>query len=284
LLCIAFCLFSCISEDKPKVSAGQIDTVMACPDENQVGINQIDTEITSKNKFNEQGLTLENKDFSDTTISGKPKYRYSKKDYKNIDPYLITNNGAGYFLLGGIISDFPSRYNYEAEEGEIYGVDADDAGGLYIKDGNSVAIVITYQYAMYDTENTKYANNDSDLFHVPDGNTAGWYYKNTIDELELLSPDFKTAEGIGVGSTIEEMKSKYDLTSNIYMVMGEELCALVTAKQYPNLTFEIDTVGLTEVGKKYSNYSRENKENYFDEEAFESDANVIRIMFYEPKK
>ncbi|HOU69494.1 MAG TPA: hypothetical protein PKW49_13120 [Paludibacteraceae bacterium] len=94
LLCIAFCLFSCISEDKPKVSAGQIDTVTACPDENQVGINQIDTEITSKNK-----------DMSDTTIIEKPKYRYSEKDYENITPYLITNNGAGYFLLGGIISD-----------------------------------------------------------------------------------------------------------------------------------------------------------------------------------
>lgn len=50
---------------------------------------------------------------------------------------------------------------------------------------------------------------NSNVFFSSSDNCSAWYWKDKVDYIVVHSELFKTKEGIGVGSPLEEVEEKY---------------------------------------------------------------------------
>lgn len=91
-------------------------------------------------------------------------------------------------------------------------------------------------YEEDDPQNDEYKN-DTSLYLIQCENTSSWYRKDSIESIVIHSEDFKTQEGIRVGSTFEELQDTYgDLFLHIGWIESNERVEVRTAK-YPMVRF-----------------------------------------------
>ncbi len=128
--------------------------------------------------------------------------------------FLITNNGAGDFILGEPLYKLNGEKYVITEE--LYMPPDDEGGGAITwfpvkKDGN----LIMYLFREYHTE----IDESSDV----------------IAEIEVLSEDYLTKEGMGAGKTIEEFAAAYPDAKFWYTYIGNMYVA--QTEKYPNTQF-----------------------------------------------
>ena len=183
--------------------------------------------------------------------------KFIKEEFQR-SQYLITNNSAGYFRINGIVSEINNKY-YQLgyHVGGINMVDAATVAGSFLdKDYDNVDEKIEGCMMPYPDENAiisfenKYYRPDEDgnpsdeelkkntnIYHIQCENSDSWYYKDSIDAIVIRSELFKTKEGIGVGSTFEELKEAYGvLLLHIGWIESDERVQ-VRATQYPMVRF-----------------------------------------------
>lgn len=174
--------------------------------------------------------------------------------------YLITNNSAGYFRIDGTVKETNNEYyKLKLHVGAINMVDAASIAGCFLDKNNgddsqsdeingctmpypdeNTAIAFEGKYFKSfeedDPQNDEYKN-DTSLYLIQCENTSSWYRKDSIESIVIHSEDFKTQEGISVGSTFEELRDTYgDLFLHIGWIESNERVEVRTAK-YPMVRF-----------------------------------------------
>ena len=168
--------------------------------------------------------------------------------------HLVTNNSVGFFKIGSTWHNIAKNdYNYQSVQGYGTCVDAGCDGGFYL--GNDLVVnehgwvenpELTIGASIfkisnsYDDDSSKYKNN-KDVFYVSSENLRGWYWKDKISYLVIYSETYKTKEGIGVGTTLEELK---EIHGSIEIKIGwleEDVNAVqVSVSSYPDIIFILD--------------------------------------------
>ncbi len=176
-------------------------------------------------------------------------------DMDNVDTkFLITNSSAGYFEIGLSWQDIAvNEYDYAATQGYGICVDACCDGGItlgYIPDGydfinepDMTIGAVLFEGGEF-PDDVKFANKhkkNRDLFFITSDNCCGWYWNDKINYLMVYSDKYKTAEGIGVGSTLEEMKKAFGkITISIGWIEEDGNAIQVSVDKYPTLRFILD--------------------------------------------
>ena len=110
---------------------------------------------------------------------------------------------------------------------------------MHYPDENTVIVFGGKHFKSYkeeDTNNTEYEK-DTSLYLIRCENSFSWYRKDSIESIVIHSEDFKTKEGISVGSTFEELQDTYgDLFLHIGWIESNERVEVRTAK-YPMVRF-----------------------------------------------
>lgn len=114
----------------------------------------------------------------------------SESNHKEKNPaptnFTLKSNQAGPFIIGDAIPDSSEQFAIQKEQRPgPEGTPPQQTIYIVSQQGNKLAMLTP----KYDSENQSYTN--------------------TIAEIMVLSDRFKTEEGIGVGSTIEEFTSSY---------------------------------------------------------------------------
>lgn len=165
--------------------------------------------------------------------------------------FLITNNSVGYFKIGDAWQNFAkSSYDYKSIQGYGSCTDACCDGGFnlgkVINSGNNGQTIknpeITIGASVFGKSESKTEHKSNpNVFFVSSDNCSGWYWKDKISYIVAYSEAFKTKEGIGVGSTLEEVQEKFGKLKFYVGWMAEEENPLhFTIKSYPNLQFILD--------------------------------------------
>ena len=173
--------------------------------------------------------------------------------------YLITNNSAGYFKMNGTVKDINDKYyKLKYYVGSINMVDAANVAGCFLDkieadnksdeidgcsmpyaDDNTIIAFGGKYFMPYEEDNPKNKEyeKDNSIYLILCENTSSWHRKDSIDNIVIRSDKFKTKEGIGVGSTFEELQNTYgDLYLHIGWIEDEERVEVRTAK-YPMVRF-----------------------------------------------
>ena len=207
--------------------------------------------------------------------------------------YLITRNSVGRFKIGGPWRALAkSVYGYDFIEGYGICVDACCDGGYSL--GNNLqkdeygfvdeqemtigaTLVADLPFDATPAQNQKYRNNPN-LFSVHSDNCGGWYEKDKIDYVVVHTPKFKTQEGIGVGTTLEELEKKYGkLEIFIGWVEEDDNAIKVIIKDYPNIGFIIDEDSLI---KDWEEMSMQRADDKWDISDFKPKTPIVRVMVY----
>ncbi|MCL2329347.1 MAG: hypothetical protein FWC39_12650 [Bacteroidetes bacterium] len=173
--------------------------------------------------------------------------------------FLITNNSAGYFTIGGSWQDFArNKYQYEFVQGYGTCVDACCNGGFQLGNGiikndwneqvlKDLKLTIgalrfeVCDESLSDKINAKKHKNNPDVFYVSSDNCKGWYWKDKISFMILYSDLFKTKEGVGVGTTLEDAQKKLGILPFYVGWLEENPDAVqICTRLYPNITFILD--------------------------------------------
>lgn len=176
------------------------------------------------------------------------KHEYITESFSR-DTYLITNNSAGFFVINGTIKNINRNYyQWNIFEGFIKAVDGEGAGGCSLYDyndheyeyGTGIIMFGTKDCGIYnenDEEQNKQFEKDTTKFLMRSMNAIRWYYNDTIDYISICSEIFKTEEGIGVGSTFEDLQNTYgDLYIHIGWIEDEERVQ-IRVEKYPMIRF-----------------------------------------------
>lgn len=162
--------------------------------------------------------------------------------------FLITNNSVGDFILGGSWRDIAQHvYNYVFVEGYGSCVDACCDGGYTlgkkIIEGEYGAEIehpeLTLGAISFDDTDskTKHVNNP-DVFYITSDNCSGWYWKNQISYIEIYTAQFKTKEGHGVGTTLEEVQETFgEIRFQVGWIEEDANALQIKIKSYPNIQF-----------------------------------------------
>jgi len=179
--------------------------------------------------------SLCNVDWEDGCYNGRGKYFLLRCVEKN--KFLITNNSVGYFEIGGAWQNFAENdYNYKSIQGYGTCTDACCNGGFDL--GNGILTIGSLIFE-YNESKSKYKNNPN-VFYVSSGNCKGWYWKDKISFIVVYSDSFKTKEGVGVGTTLEDAQRKLGrLTFNIGWAEEEHPVTFRTSS-YPSIRFILD--------------------------------------------
>lgn len=187
--------------------------------------------------------------------------------------YLITNNSVGLFKVNGRIGDLPKSYGWTSTPSEFF---YDNCQLSTVKYSGGIEVFYKFSCSLEDAKpmhkNKKiYSDNYSD-------NCSGYYCKDSIDRVFVYSPDFKVAEGVGVGSTFSEMKKAFpDLYSSYFGGVEGEYEIFLYVKKYPDLRFHIDPDGLlVDLDNEEGSYELQ----YEDGSHFRPDAKVECIKVY----
>src|SRR5699024_3211515 len=106
---------------------------------------------------------------------------------KSDSSYRITSYSAGPFNLGELTSYVLNNFDFKKKIETRHAEDGVEKRQVYTVEQNGEKLIILYSEF----------NIHTNSFH------------NTIDEMMIVSPVFKTKKGIGVGSTIHEFADKY---------------------------------------------------------------------------
>lgn len=180
------------------------------------------------------------------------------QDEKPIEEkFLITNNSAGYFTLDGSWQSYArDDYNYQYVQGYGNCVDAACDGGFDLGDNivNSeygpkienpkltigATLFEASEINNLEIDSVKYSENPN-VFFVSSDNSYGWYWKDKISYIIINSDNFKTKEGIGVGTMLEKVKEKFDIISiNVGWVEEDNNAIQFKIDAYPNIEFILD--------------------------------------------
>ena len=167
------------------------------------------------------------------------------------DKFLISNNAVGMFKLGESWQEI-AQNNYQYQNIQGYGscVDACCDGGYLLGErgpddeyGPSLTrheiSIGSEQFDDNDDKDKHKAN--SDVFYSSSDNCQSWYWKDKINYIVVFGKDFKTKEGIGVGSTLKELQETYKKIAFQAGWIEEDPNALkVTVDAYPKLSFVLD--------------------------------------------
>ena len=158
--------------------------------------------------------------------------------------FLITNNSVGYFNIGDSWQNLAeNEYHYQYIQGYGSCIDACCNGGFDL--GNGIMTIGTLSFENSEsfddeTEGNKYKSNPN-VFYVSSENCRGWYWKDKISFIIIQSDLFKTKEGIGVNTTLEESQNKLGkLVFNVGWVTEDENAVQFTTSFYPNIGFILD--------------------------------------------
>ncbi len=172
------------------------------------------------------------------------------------EKYLITNNSVGYFRFGGAWQEYAKKeYNYSFVESYGSCVDACCDGGFDLGSASAIdeygrietpeitiATVLYEESESFDDriERRKHKNN-KEVFYVSSENCKGWYWRDKANYFVVYSQMFKTKEGIGVGTTLDEIEAKIGKLQFHVGWIEEDMNALqVVIKSYPNVSFILD--------------------------------------------
>lgn len=205
---------------------------------------------------------------------------------KTVTSFLITNHSVGYFNLDSPWQEY-AKNNYNLKFVQSFGtcVDACCDGGfdlgkmISLNEGKQVIenpdITIGAKKFDDSESNTKHKNNP-DVFYTDSPNCNAWYWKNKISYLMIYSDLFHTAEGIGVGVSLEQIQEKFGkLTFYIGWVEEDPNAIQVILKPYPNLKLIIDEA---DYKGNVENINLEEFENNLNISDFKTNTKIQRII------
>ena len=168
---------------------------------------------------------------------------------EDVDKYFITNDAVGYFKIGESWQHIAEeKYSYVFSQG--YGICVDaccdggyvlglkmDKDGVFIEDG-----LLTIGCARFDDDESeaKHKSNNS-VFYISSDNCKAWYWKDKISYIFLYSDLFKTKDGIGVGTTLEDLHQKFgNIQFDIGWIEEDPNAFQIKLADYPNIQFILD--------------------------------------------
>lgn len=162
-------------------------------------------------------------------------------------PFLITKYSAGFFTLGDTIGNLIQYYEWKEEEMEYY-CDGCLIPYRYVKSNTGEVIELSYAFAggkgIEDEE--LYKSDTINYMYVESDNCGGYYNRNKIESMAILSDKFRTKEGIGVGSTFSELETTYTTTdATCYENVDGMIFTTVSVNEYPNMTFYFSNNDIT---------------------------------------
>ena len=163
-------------------------------------------------------------------------------DSQNI--FLITNNSAGYFNIGGSWQNLAQdEYHYKYVQAYGTCIDACCTGGFNL--GNNIITIGTLRFENSESfddevERKKHKNNPN-VFYSSSDNCRGWYWTDKISFIVIHSDLFKTKEGVCVNTALEEAQKKMGkLVFNIGWITEDINAVYFTTSSYPNIEFILD--------------------------------------------
>jgi len=155
--------------------------------------------------------------------------------------WLITDHGVGIFIVGQPIPFDALNYTVTSGVGAL-----DKPFYLFSRTGENIVEII------------------------PGVDSETWEYTKTIGTINVLSERLKTAEGIGVGSTIEDFVSAYP---NFRLWFNIEGMFVIETDQY-SVQFILDEADFTGDGKAYREI------NIIDLSDFKEGAKIKSVRIY----
>jgi NAD-dependent dihydropyrimidine dehydrogenase PreA subunit len=174
-----------------------------------------------------------------------------KEDLEEIeqDMYLITSSSVGFFKLGSSWRNAANKYKYESIQGYGTCVDACCDGGFQL--GEKLVVneygwaenpdIIIGALRFEDNKNRSKHEANKEIFYVVSDNCPDWFWMDSINNVTVYSESFKTAEGVGVGTTLEEVKQINGVVNISIGWLEEDNNAIkLFLPKYPNLDFILD--------------------------------------------
>lgn len=198
-------------------------------------------------------VTPEVKNFSSTEVDTLISINEdtNKEDIVEIesDIYLITSSSVGFFKLGSSWQNTAEEYNYESIQGYGTCVDACCDGGFHL--GKNLVVneygwaenpeIIIGAIRFNETKNRSKLEANKQIFYVESDNCPDWYWMDSINNITIYSEIFRTVEGIGVGTTLEEVNATNGIVNISIGWLEEDNNAIkLILPEYPNLDFILD--------------------------------------------
>jgi hypothetical protein len=212
-------------------------------------VESLNSEINKTNqlliKKNNEFSLKQNEADSLRNIISKLKTELTNKtteleNIKNATNYLITNNSVGQFKINDPWRNIANNvYKFKFSESSAGGEGCYYPAynlGKNVNENDNVEISISSTLFESNEDPNIYKTNNSLVFS--ESNCSGWYWNDKIGHITLYSNAFKTKEGIGVGSVLEDFVKKY----NNYQIelIPEYAEFFIKTPSYPNLYFYIE--------------------------------------------
>ncbi|MDR1678432.1 MAG: hypothetical protein LBR81_01480 [Prevotellaceae bacterium] len=180
--------------------------------------------------------------------------------------FLISNNAAGYFKIGGSWQNFAeNNYQYRYKQGYATCVDGCCTGGFSLGDGILTIGTSVFEYgeSFNDEIDSKKHVNNPDVFYVSSDNCKAWYWKDSISSILIYSDLFQTKEGVGVGTTLEDAQKQFGkLVFKIGWIEEDANAVQFTTSAYPAIKFVLNTDDYMGSWEELSNLNYRLSSNY----------------------
>jgi len=321
ILLLTFCVFSLLAQSKNErinqlINSNDSLKKIILQDHHKYIVKTIEFESTidklnesnnllqSEIKYLKSNLSIKNKEIIAIKDSTNKANEYLKniinekeieilKEKPDLD-FLITNNSVGLFRIGNSWQYYAKNY-YRFNFKQTFGKCIDGAcdGGFILGDNLKntenknleveEGALLTIGASPFMSNNTKSNfNNNQNIFFISSANNDGWYWKDKTSYIIVHSDKFKTKEGIGVGSTLSELKRLLVSTKIKIGWLREDINAIkVEAKAYPGIKFIIeykDAIGGLDNLESLDDNGLEINESNFNE-----NARIARIIVEESK-
>lgn len=165
--------------------------------------------------------------------------------------FLITNKSVGYFKLGESWKNFAQQdYNYSSSQAYGICIDACCDGGYELmkntlnKDNESTfenSEMLIGAMLFDNSESDREHSDNENVFYSSSDNCNGWYWKDKIKYIVVYSQEFKTKEGVGVGTNLQKAQEVLgNLTINIGWLEEDENAVNFKVDSYPDILFILD--------------------------------------------
>lgn len=203
--------------------------------------------------------------------------------------YLITNNSVGYFKIGYSWQNFAKNsYDYKSVQGFGTCIDACCDGGFNLgklnsngnygqKIENPEITIGALDFGKSESK-TQHKSNPN-VFYISSANCSGWYWKDKISYIVTYSEAFKTKEGIGVGSPLEELQEKLGkLQFYVGWIEEQENPLQIRIKSYPNIQFILD---IDDYKGNWEDISLKGDDNFITISDFKKNTKIKRIIVHQ---
>ena len=205
----------------------------------------------------------------------------TNEQFDGLNKFLITNNSVGYFKIGGSWQNFAEKeYHYKYNQSYGTCVDACCNGGFDLgNDIMTIGTLIFEESKSYDDEieRNRYKNNPN-VFYVSSDNCRGWYWKDKISFIVIYSDLFKTKEGVGVSTTLEDAQKKLGkLVFDIEWIEENANAVQFNTSSYPEIEFVLDADDYVDGWEELSNFL-EKETNKLTISDFHANTKIKRII------